>query len=148
MGPGLGETFNTPDVLAEEGIEYVADWVNDDLPYAMKVKNGSLISIPYTLEINDITIYLIQQHRSSGDLRAGTRSIRHAIPRECQWCSRDGYLCPSLHHWSTSSYQVFRSNLRVHQAEYGGAVQTGSEILDWHKSVKPEKATRSFEATE
>lgn len=33
LGPGLAETFDTPDILAEEGIEYVADWVNDDLPY-------------------------------------------------------------------------------------------------------------------
>ena len=30
MGPGLAETFDTPDILAEEGVEYVADWCNDD----------------------------------------------------------------------------------------------------------------------
>ncbi|GIT45302.1 MAG: hypothetical protein Ct9H300mP11_32380 [Chloroflexota bacterium] len=40
MGPGLAETFDTPDILAEEGIEYVADWCNDDQPYPMKVKSG------------------------------------------------------------------------------------------------------------
>ena len=49
MGPGLVETFDTADILAEEGIEYVCDWVNDDQPYPMKVKSGTLISIPYTL---------------------------------------------------------------------------------------------------
>ncbi|HIM69743.1 MAG TPA: polysaccharide deacetylase, partial [Gammaproteobacteria bacterium] len=57
MGPGLAETFDTPDILAEEGIEYVADWCNDDQPYEMKVKSGRLVSIPYTVEINDIPIY-------------------------------------------------------------------------------------------
>ena len=40
MGPGLAETFDTPDILAEEGIEYVADWCNDDPPYEMQVKRG------------------------------------------------------------------------------------------------------------
>ena len=30
MGPGLAETFDTPDILVEEGIEYTCDWVNDD----------------------------------------------------------------------------------------------------------------------
>lgn len=36
MGPGLGETVDSADILAEEGIEYVADWVNDDLPYPIE----------------------------------------------------------------------------------------------------------------
>ena len=54
MGPGLAETFDTPDILAEEGIEYVCDWCNDDQPYPIKVNNGSLSSVPYTLELNDI----------------------------------------------------------------------------------------------
>jgi len=38
LGPGLAETFNTLDLLAEEGILYVGDWNNDDQPYPMKVK--------------------------------------------------------------------------------------------------------------
>ena len=53
LGTGLIETFNTPDILAEEGIEYVCDWCNDDQPYPMKVRKGQLISIPYTVEAND-----------------------------------------------------------------------------------------------
>ncbi len=46
MGPGLAETFDTPDILAEEGIEYVCDWCNDDQPYAMNVRTGRLVSMP------------------------------------------------------------------------------------------------------
>ena len=38
MGPCLAETFDTPDILAEEGIEYVSDWFNVDQPYQLKVK--------------------------------------------------------------------------------------------------------------
>ena len=64
MGPGLAETLETPDILAEEGIEYVCDWVNDDHPYAMKVSTGRLVSVPYTVELNDIPIYVVQHHRS------------------------------------------------------------------------------------
>ena len=58
LGPGLQETFDTPDVLADEGVCYVLDWVNDDQPYPMKVKSGSLTSVPYNNEINDIPIYI------------------------------------------------------------------------------------------
>lgn len=54
LGSGLQETWNTLDLLAAAGCEYVADWVNDDQPYLMKLENGrALVSVPYTQEIND-----------------------------------------------------------------------------------------------
>jgi len=58
LSPALTETFHTPDLLAEEGIEYVANWVNDDQPYPMNVRKNSLYSIPYSIEINDIPAFL------------------------------------------------------------------------------------------
>ncbi len=58
LGPALSESFNTPDILAANGIEYVCDWVNDEQPYAMEVKSGSLVSMPYSIEINDIPAFL------------------------------------------------------------------------------------------
>jgi allantoinase len=65
LGPGLTETWETLDILAEEGIEYVSDWVNDDQPYDIKTTAGPLVSVPYTLELNDIPMMLIQHHESS-----------------------------------------------------------------------------------
>ena len=58
LSPGLMETFNTPDILAEQGIRYLCDWCSDDQPYRMKVKKGNLISMPYSLDINDIPAFL------------------------------------------------------------------------------------------
>src|SRR5690606_19540126 len=52
LSPGLRETFDTPDILAECGVDYVCDWVIDDLPSWMKVKSGKLIQMPYNLELN------------------------------------------------------------------------------------------------
>jgi allantoinase len=65
LGPGLAETFNTLDVLAEEGVRYVGDWNNDDQPYAMKVKKGKLFSVPYCMELNDISLFA--RHGYTGD---------------------------------------------------------------------------------
>ena len=56
LGPGLTETFNTLDLLRESGVEYVADWVNDDLPYRF---NNGLYSIPYSIELNDMPLFNI-----------------------------------------------------------------------------------------
>jgi peptidoglycan/xylan/chitin deacetylase (PgdA/CDA1 family) len=58
LGPALTETHNTLDLLAETGFDYVCDWVNDEQPYAMKVKSGRMTSIPYSLEINDLPAIL------------------------------------------------------------------------------------------
>ncbi len=57
LGAGLAETPRTPDILKEHGIEYLADWVNDDQPYPMSTSHGVLYSIPYSTEINDRTAY-------------------------------------------------------------------------------------------
>jgi allantoinase len=65
LGPGLTETWETLDILAEEGIEYVSDWVNDDQPYEIRTSTRSLVSVPYTLELNDIPVMVVQHHESS-----------------------------------------------------------------------------------
>src|SRR5438445_1244165 len=57
LGPGLAETFNTLDILAEEDVRYVGDWNNDDQPYPMKVKKGKLLYVPYCMELNDIGLF-------------------------------------------------------------------------------------------
>ncbi len=54
LGSGLQETWETLDHLVDAGIEYVADWVNDDQPYVMSLDAGrSIMSIPYSTELND-----------------------------------------------------------------------------------------------
>jgi len=54
LGPGLGETWHTLDLLRQHGVDYVCDWVNDDLPYRM---NNGLYSIPYSIELNDMPLF-------------------------------------------------------------------------------------------
>jgi allantoinase len=58
LGPGLVETHNTLDLLAEEGVIYCGDWNSDDQPYPMKVRKGRMFSIPYCMEINDIPLFM------------------------------------------------------------------------------------------
>lgn len=54
MGSHLAETPETPDLLAEAGIQYCSDYACDDQPFAMRVRDGSLIAMPYALEANDV----------------------------------------------------------------------------------------------
>ncbi|MEU8133335.1 polysaccharide deacetylase family protein [Streptodolium elevatio] len=56
MGPALTETFNTPELLAELGLDYVLDWTNDDQPYRLNVPG--MLSVPYSVELNDISLFV------------------------------------------------------------------------------------------
>jgi len=62
LGPGLTETFQTLDHLAAEGLQYVADWVADDQPFDLQTASGPLVSVPYTQEMNDIAMMVVQHH--------------------------------------------------------------------------------------
>jgi allantoinase len=58
LGPALTETFNTPDILADLGLSYVLDWCNDDQPYPVNVSQGRMIMMPYSIEVNDVTLFV------------------------------------------------------------------------------------------
>jgi allantoinase len=63
LGSGLQETWNTLDYLADAGCEYVCDWTNDDQPYVMTLEGGkSIVSLPYSHEINDKPVYERRYH--------------------------------------------------------------------------------------
>ncbi|MEU4204975.1 polysaccharide deacetylase family protein [Streptomyces sp. NPDC039022] len=56
LGPALTETFRTPGLLAELGLDYVLDWANDDQPYRLNVPG--MLSVPYSIEVNDISLFV------------------------------------------------------------------------------------------
>jgi allantoinase len=64
LGPGLTQTLDTVDHLAAAGIRYIGDWALDDLPCRLGTKNGELITLPYSVELNDIPMIAVQHHRS------------------------------------------------------------------------------------
>jgi allantoinase len=65
LGPGLTETWETPDILVEEGYDYVCDWVLDDQPLYLKTRTKPIVSVPYTQECNDVAMMLIQHHAAA-----------------------------------------------------------------------------------
>jgi peptidoglycan/xylan/chitin deacetylase (PgdA/CDA1 family) len=135
MGPGLHETYDTPDVLAEEGIEYCCDWVNDDQPYDMRVKQGRLVSIPYTVELNDIPMFLVQNHRSPELYRRG-RDHFETLYREADQGAR--VMPVSVHPYITGAAHriaYFRRLLEYLKEQPQVRFMRGGEILDWYRAA-------------
>jgi allantoinase len=56
------QSFNTPQLLVEAGIDYMCDWVNDELPYRFATTAGDLVNLPLNHELSDRQILVNQQH--------------------------------------------------------------------------------------
>ena len=134
MGPGLAETWDTPDLLAAAGIEYICDWVMDDLPVPMKVKTGRMVSIPYTVETSDITMYVVQNHKSPEIFDRGKDQFDR-LYSEGQESAR--LMCIALHPYVIGvphRIGYLEKLLDYITSHEDVALMTGGEILDWYDS--------------
>ncbi len=69
LSSGLQETWESLDLLAAEGCQYVCDWCNDDQPYIMHLDGGRrLVSVPYPQQTNDKPAYE-RMYVSPGEFR-------------------------------------------------------------------------------
>lgn len=132
--PGLTETDETLDLLQEAGIEYVCDWVLDDLPTPLKARSGEIISIPYTVEINDVVMSAVQLQPSDEILRRGKDQFDRLymegadIPR---------VMAISIHPYLTGAPHRIKYLEELYDYILGHdqvVVWTGAEILDWYKA--------------
>ena len=72
LAPALTYTDNTMDLVAEMGLTYICDLFHDDQPGPVKVRQGRLTSVPYSLEMNDVIVYninLVQPRRYADILK-------------------------------------------------------------------------------
>src|SRR5918911_923422 len=51
-------------VATEAGVKYIGDWVYDDEPTEISTQHGPLVTLPYTVELNDIPTMIVQHHES------------------------------------------------------------------------------------
>lgn len=59
---GRSQSWNTPHLLAEAKVDVMLDWVNDELPYAVQTRAGTIVNLPLNHELSDRQIINVQQH--------------------------------------------------------------------------------------
>ena len=96
LSPGLRESTRSPEILKQAGIEYVLDWVIDDLPNWMTTEHGDLLAMPYNVELNDSIIYAIEKH-ATGQFLDRTQRTLTRFEREVQATGRPRVLALGLH---------------------------------------------------
>lgn len=57
LSSSLRSTPRTPEFLAEAGLTFFCDYMNDDQPYLIDTPAGQIVAVPYTVEINDFTLF-------------------------------------------------------------------------------------------
>ena len=94
LAPALTQTERTMDLLAEAGIAYTLDLFHDDQPMPVNVRNGRLISVPYSLEINDFTTLFQVQLHAARLHRCDQGAVRSAL---CGGRDNGRVMCLPLH---------------------------------------------------
>lgn len=132
--PGLTETSNTLDLLAESGIKYVANWVVDDQPVRLNVSNGTIVGLPYPVEINDVVISAVQLQPSDTILLRG-RDQFDRLYKESAESTR--VMSISLHPFLTAvphRIKYLEQLLDYILGHEGVVPMIGSEMMDWYMS--------------
>jgi peptidoglycan/xylan/chitin deacetylase (PgdA/CDA1 family) len=135
LGPGLTETWETPDLLAEAGIEYVCDWVNDDQPYEMRTATRPLVVVPYTVEVNDIPMMLIQ-HREAHELFDRARDQFDRLYAEGRRSAR--IMAIAVHPYISGvphRIKYFEKIYAYMKKRSGVLFWKGEDVLDWYRST-------------
>src|SRR5579884_1652318 len=135
LGPGLTETWETPDILAEEGFDYVADWVLDDQPVQLKTRGRTLTSIPYTQECNDVAMMLIQHHVAA-EYRNRAIDQFDQIYRDSAASAR--VMALVVHPYIMGvphRLRYFREALQHMRGQKDVLFWTGEQILEWYLGV-------------
>ena len=135
LGPGLTQTYDTPDLLTEAGIRYIGDWVYDDEPTTIRTANGPLVTLPYTVELNDIPMMIVQHHESDYLLK---RAIDQFDRLYAEGEHRAKIMALAIHPYiSGQPHRIkYLEGIYDYVRAFDGVLHwNGVEILDWYRSV-------------
>jgi allantoinase len=139
LGPGLTQTLETPDLLTAAGVKYIGDWVYDDEPTVIKTTNGPLVTLPYTMELNDIPMMAVQHHESDYLFK---RFIDQFDRLYAEGEKRAKIISLAIHPYlSGQPHRIkYLEQIYEHVSRYDGVLHwNGVQILDWYKSAAGNK---------
>ena len=135
LGPGLTETFETPELLVAAGIKYIGDWVYDDEPTTIRTANGPLVTLPYSVELNDIPMMIVQHHEGEHLLK---RAIDQFDRLYLEGKQRAKIMALAIHPYiSGQPHRIkYLEAIYNYVNRFDGVLHwNGVQILDWYKSV-------------
>jgi len=142
LGPGLTQTYETPDLLTQAGIKYIGDWVYDDEPTTIRTAHGPLVTLPYTMELNDIPMMAVQHHESDYLTK---RAIDQFDRLYAEAASRAKIIALAIHPYlSGQPHRIkYLEAIYDYARQFDGVLYwTGEEILQWYLQSQSNTAQR------
>jgi hypothetical protein len=140
LGPGLTQTLETPDHLAAAGIRYIGDWVYDDEPTEIATARGPLVTLPYSVEINDIPMMIVQHHEAAYWTRKGLDAFERLYE---EGKSRAKILAIAVHPYiSGMPFRIkYLEQLYERMNRKRGVLHwNGEQILGWYLKARGARA--------
>lgn len=75
LSPRCTPSARTSALLAKSGFDWHADFFDSDLPYRHETPNGSIAAVPFTMEVNDMPLYI----RYGAEPEAFTRILERIV---------------------------------------------------------------------
>ncbi len=141
LSPAKSQSAATLDLLGAAGVDYVCDWVNDDMPYAMRTATGTLHAMPHPVDIDDTTI-LVQNHHTEDAFRDQLCDQFDALYAESA-TKGARIMAISLHPWVIGQpYRIkaLEDALAHIMGHTGVWAAPGCEILDAWTATRPPSA--------
>lgn len=136
LGPGLTETWETPDLLVEAGYDYVCDWVLDDQPVTLKTRTDPIVNIPYTQECNDVAMMLIQHHQAREYYQRASDQFAQIYEDSEDQARIMALVVHPYIMGAPHRARYFRDIMREIAAKDDVAFMTGAEICDWYQGTQ------------
>ncbi len=136
LGPGLTQTLDTPEHLARAGIQYIGDWVYDDEPTEIQTANGPLVTLPYSVECNDIPVMAVQHHESAYWRQKCIDTFERYYKEGVE---RAKIMAIAIHPYLSGqpSRIGYLEEVYAHISRFGGVLHwNGVQLLDWYRASK------------
>jgi peptidoglycan/xylan/chitin deacetylase (PgdA/CDA1 family) len=143
LGPGRGQTFATADYIAEMGFKWFGDYVMDDLPFWVRTLHGPILSVPYTVELNDIPIMVGAQHESHVMLDRVKLALK-VLQRDALKTDSVRVLGFGVHPYisgATHRIDYFREILSTLKSSSDVTFMTSEQIYNWYSEQDPAPTT-------
>jgi hypothetical protein len=137
LGPGMSEKADTPELLRRNGVMFLHDWLVDDQPVWMRTADGPMVAMPYTVELNDVPVYVVAN--------LGSEELPNRMRATMAYFARDGFdrtrvMTIALHphvvgvaHRMEPFWRAMEELARHPQVAFA----TSSEIGDWFVAERP-----------
>ncbi len=138
LGPGLHQTLDTLDYLAEVGFRFVTDFPMDEQPVTMQTTADPMVALPYTLELSDLPMMVVHQHES--------RAWQDRVIDQFDRLYQEGVTQPRVMSMSIHPYIMGAPHrIKYFESAYDYMLQhddvwftTAEEIYDWYIANPPE----------